>query len=194
MRGDCSSGHLACAFDRAHIAARGLLNMARLITLAALALVFAGSVTPAHAQGDFFRMILRPPRMAPPPPQKAAPAPGAIPARVAPPDQKAKVTETPPAYEQEMSRLAEILGALHFLRPLCGSQDGSRWRNEMQGLIETEQAPPERRDRMIASFNRSYVAYEQTYRTCTPAAGVAIRRYLDEGAKIAREITARYTN
>jgi len=28
----------------------------------------------------------------------------------------------------------------------------------------------------------------------TPAAEIAIRRYLDEGAKIAREITARYAN
>jgi uncharacterized protein (TIGR02301 family) len=178
------------------MAARGLLNMARLIALAVLVLAFAGSMTPAHAQGDFFRMILGPPRLAPPPPpaQKATPQPGAIPARLPAPDQKAKVTETPPAYDQEMSRLAEILGALHFLRPLCGSQDGSRWRNEMQGLIETEQAPPERRDRMIASFNRSYVAYEQTYRTCTPAAGVAIRRYLDEGAKLSREIATRYGN
>ena len=27
-----------------------------------------------------------------------------------------------------------------------------------------------------------------------PAANVAVRRYLDEGAKISREITARYTN
>jgi uncharacterized protein (TIGR02301 family) len=153
--------------------------MTRLVALAVLALALAGSGTAVHAQ-DFFRMILGP-RVAPPPPvQKAAPQPGAIPARLPAPDQKAKVTETPPAYEQEMARLAEILGALHYLRPLCGSQDGSRWRNEMQGLIETEQAPPERRDRMIASFNRSYIAYEQTYRTCTPAAGVAIRRYLDE--------------
>jgi uncharacterized protein (TIGR02301 family) len=168
--------------------------MARLVALLALALALAGPSTPAHAQ-DFFRMILGP-RIAPPPPPPAqkAPATQPIPARAAPPDQKAKVTETPPAYEQEMSRLAEILGALHYLRPLCGSQDGSRWRNEMQGLIDTEQAPPERRDRMVASFNRSYLAYEQTYRTCTPAAGLAIRRYLDEGAKLSREIATRYGN
>jgi uncharacterized protein (TIGR02301 family) len=64
----------------------------------------------------------------------------------------------------------------------------------MLGLIETEQPPPERRDRLVASFNRSYVAYEQTYRTCTPAASVAIRRYLDEGAKLSREIATRYGN
>ena len=47
---------------------------------------------------------------------------------------------------------------------------------------------------MIASFNRGYRAFQQSYRTCTPAADFAIRRYLDEGAKIAREITARYAN
>ena len=47
---------------------------------------------------------------------------------------------------------------------------------------------------MMASFNRGYRGFQQTYRTCTPAADLAIRRYLDEGAKIAREITARYAN
>ena len=50
------------------------------------------------------------------------------------------------------------------------------------------------RAKMIASFNRGYRGFQQTYRSCTPAADTAIRRYLDEGAKIAREITARYTN
>jgi uncharacterized protein (TIGR02301 family) len=47
---------------------------------------------------------------------------------------------------------------------------------------------------MAASFNRGYRGFQQSYRTCTPAAGVVIRRYLDEGAKIARDITARYAN
>jgi uncharacterized protein (TIGR02301 family) len=47
---------------------------------------------------------------------------------------------------------------------------------------------------MSASFNRGYRGFQQTYRSCTPAADLAIRRYLEEGAKIAREITARYTN
>ena len=35
---------------------------------------------------------------------------------------------------------------------------------------------------MIASFNRGYRGFQQTYRTCTPAADLVIRRYLDEGA------------
>lgn len=162
--------------------------MARVALLLVLALACANT---AHAQ-DFFRTIIGP-RIAPPPPPAQKAAPAAVPARGVP-DQKAKVPETPPAYEQEMARLAEILGALHYLRKLCASPDGARWRNEMQGLIETEQPPPERRDRLIASFNRTYTAYEQTYRTCTPAAGLAIRRYLDEGAKLSREIATRYGN
>ena len=52
----------------------------------------------------------------------------------------------------------------------------------------------ERRARMIASFNRGYNGFQQTYRTCTPAAGIAIRRYIDEGTKISRDLTARYAN
>jgi predicted secreted protein len=31
-------------------------------------------------------------------------------------------------------------------------------------------------------------------RTCTPAASVAIRRYIEEGSKISRDLTARYAN
>jgi uncharacterized protein (TIGR02301 family) len=47
---------------------------------------------------------------------------------------------------------------------------------------------------MIAAFNRGYNGFQQTYRTCTPAATVAVRRYIDEGVKISRDLTARYAN
>jgi uncharacterized protein (TIGR02301 family) len=100
----------------------------------------------------------------------------------------------PAPYDRELQRLAEIMGALHYLRAVCGSNEGQLWRNEMQSLIDAEAPSGERRDRMVASFNRGYRGFQQTYRSCTPAAGVAIRRYLDEGAKIARDITARYAN
>ncbi len=93
-----------------------------------------------------------------------------------------------------MQRLAEILGSLHYLRAVCGANEGQKWRNEMQALIDAEAPDGERRRKIVASFNRGYRGFQQTYRTCTPAADLAIRRYLDEGAKIAREITARYGN
>ena len=97
-------------------------------------------------------------------------------------------------YEADMQRLAEILGALHYLRAICGANEGQTWRNEMQALVDAEAPGGDRRERLTGSFNRGYRGFQQTYRTCTPAANLAIRRYLDEGAKIARDITARYAN
>ena len=97
-------------------------------------------------------------------------------------------------FDGDLQRLSEILGALHYLRGLCGAKEGQKWRNEMQALIEAETSAGDRRNRIVASFNRGYRSFQQTYRTCTPAADFAIRRYLEEGSKISREITARYAN
>jgi uncharacterized protein (TIGR02301 family) len=97
-------------------------------------------------------------------------------------------------YDRDLQRLSEILGALHYLRDVCGFKEGQLWRNEMQSLVDAEAPSGERRDRMVASFNRGYRGFQQSYRACTPAADVAIRRYLDEGSRIARDVTARYAN
>ena len=97
-------------------------------------------------------------------------------------------------FDGDLQRLAEVLGALHYLRGICGANEGSKWRNEMQALIDAETPSGDRRTRMIAGFNRGYNGFQQTYRTCTPAATVAIRRYIDEGSKISRDLTARYAN
>jgi uncharacterized protein (TIGR02301 family) len=97
-------------------------------------------------------------------------------------------------FDTDLQRFAEILGSLQYLRGVCGANEGQKWRNEMQALIDAEAPNGERRRMIVASFNRGYRGFQQTYRTCTPAANIAIRRYLDEGAKIAREITARYAN
>ena len=97
-------------------------------------------------------------------------------------------------FDGDLQRLAEILGAQHYLRGVCGSNEGAKWRNQMQALIDAETPSGDRRARMIAAFNRGYNGFQQTYRTCTPAAIVAIRRYVDEGARISRDLTARYAN
>jgi uncharacterized protein (TIGR02301 family) len=102
--------------------------------------------------------------------------------------------ETPAPYDGNLQRLAEILGALHYLRGICGANEGQKWRNQMQALVDAEAPSGERRARMVASFNRGYRIFQQGYRTCTPAADLVIRRYLEEGSKIAREVTARYAN
>ena len=105
---------------------------------------------------------------------------------------RAEVAAAP--FDGSLQRLPEILGALHYLRNICGANEGLKWRNEMQSLVDAETPGGDRRSRMIASFNRGYRGYQQTYRSCTPAADLVIRRYLEEGSKIAREMTARYAN
>jgi uncharacterized protein (TIGR02301 family) len=150
------------------------------------------AAVPARAQGFWGQPQPQPRMFQPPPPrpiQPQAPPQAQPQAQPQPPPQN-----TPAPYDRDLQRLAEILGSLHFLRSICGANEGQKWRNEAQTLIDTEAPTGERHDQMIASFNRGYRAFQQSYRTCTPAADFAIRRYLAEGAKIAREITARYAN
>ena len=100
----------------------------------------------------------------------------------------------PMPYDRDLQRLSEILGALHFLRGVCNSGEGEKWRSEAKALIDAEAPSGNRREQMVASFNRGYSGFEQTYHICTPAADIVIRRYMEEGAKIARDITAHYGN
>jgi uncharacterized protein (TIGR02301 family) len=108
--------------------------------------------------------------------------------------EQAPATSPAAPYDGDLQRLAEIMGALQYLRTVCKANDGQKWRDQMQTLIDAEAPDGERRRKIAANYNRGYRGFQQTYRTCTPAADLAIRRYLDEGAKIAREITARYAN
>ena len=96
----------------------------------------------------------------------------------------ARAQDAAAPFDGDLQRLAEILGTLHYLRGICGSNEGAKWRNEMQALIDAETPSGDRRARMIAGFNRGYNGFQQTYRTCTPAASIAIRRYIEEGSKL----------
>lgn len=98
------------------------------------------------------------------------------------------------AYMQPLSRLATILGSMHFLRTLCGDADAPVWRQRMSDLLQA-QAPNEADRRiLVASFNQGYRSFAATYRKCTPSATVAVERYRHEGANLSREIAARYGN
>src|SRR5262245_10425387 len=83
--------------------------------------------------------------------------------------------QAPAPFDSNLQRLAEILGSLHYLRAICGANEGPKWRNELQALVEAETPAGERRTRMISAFNRGYRGFQQTYRTCTPAADLVIR-------------------
>jgi uncharacterized protein (TIGR02301 family) len=105
----------------------------------------------------------------------------------------APAVEPPPApYEKELLRLAEIMGSLAMLRPLCNAPDASEWSRRMQVLLEAEGSTPGRRERLAGAYNRGYQAYALTYRVCTPSAQEASLRFLAEGEQLARNITGRY--
>ena len=176
---------------------------------------------PAAAQGFFDRLFAPPPGQqpgVPPQPQfrpqpqyRPQPAPQPQPQRrqqpqsqqrpapqqqQQPPQQQAEpapAVEPPPApYEKELLRLAEIMGSLALLRPLCTAPDASEWSRRMQVLLEAEGTTPGRKERLAGAYNRGYQAYALTYRVCTPSAQEASVRFLAEGEQLARNITGRY--
>ena len=139
---------------------------------AALALLLSlGLASPLAAQ--------QPPRPASPPPaQNQAPA--------------APVEPPPPPYEPQLLRLAEVLGALSYLRDLCGDKDGDKWRENMRALMEAEAQTQARKERLAGAFNRGFRGYETLYRTCTTNALVIIERMLEEGAKLSDDVANRF--
>ena len=87
-------------------------------------------------------------------------------------------------YDDRLLRLAEILGAVHFLRELCGANEGQYWRERMEELMRAEGSSALRQARLTRGFNQGYRNYARTYSSCTPTAQTAISRFLAEGAQI----------
>ncbi len=98
----------------------------------------------------------------------------------------------PPPYEPQLLRLSEILGALAWLREVCGDNDADQWRASMRKLMEAEAQTEPRRERLAGAYNRGFRSYETLYRSCTPNARTIIERFLDEGGKLAGDITGRF--
>ncbi len=87
-------------------------------------------------------------------------------------------------YDAQIYRLSEILGAVHYLRELCGADEGQVWRLQMRDLLNAEGTSALRRARLVDSFNSGYRGYARTYRTCTRPALQAIKRFMRQGAEI----------
>jgi uncharacterized protein (TIGR02301 family) len=91
-------------------------------------------------------------------------------------------------YDNKLLRLAEILGAIHYLRELCGAQEGQVWRDQMQEILRNEATTAVRRAKLVNAFNDGYRGYRRTYRTCTQSATLATTRFSAEGATIAEAL------
>lgn len=98
----------------------------------------------------------------------------------------------PPPYEPQLLRLSEIMGALAYLRDLCGAHDADAFHAKMAALLSAEATTDARKERLAGAYNRGFQGYALTYRTCTPAAHVVIARFLDEAARVSRDLANRY--
>jgi uncharacterized protein (TIGR02301 family) len=111
---------------------------------------------------------------------------------------KVAVPPAPPAqqdarpYDGQILRLSEILGALTYLRNLCGDNDSETWRKRMQALLDAEGTTTTRRDRLAGAFNSGMSGYQISYKVCTPNAQLVIDRFLKEAAQIAKSVETRY--
>lgn len=91
-------------------------------------------------------------------------------------------------YDDKLLRLAEILGAMHYLRELCSANEGLLWRDKMKELIDADGGSALRRAKLTRSFNQGYRSYRRTYVTCTPTAQTSISRFLAEGLALSEEL------
>jgi uncharacterized protein (TIGR02301 family) len=104
------------------------------------------------------------------------------------PGSRAAVAQDTKPYDDKLIRLSEILGAVHYLRELCGANEGQQWRDRMRELLDSEGSSALRRAKFTRSFNQGYQSYSRTYRACTTTAQTAISRFLNEGAQIADDL------
>ena len=72
----------------------------------------------------------------------------------------------------------EILRHVHYLRELCGANDGQLWRDRMKELMNSEGSSALRRAKLTRSFNNGYRSYSRTYNSCSTSAQTAINRFL----------------
>ncbi len=97
---------------------------------------------------------------------------------------RAQLNQDDRPYDDKLLRLSEILGAIHYLRELCGAAEGQVWRKQMQVIIESEGTTAIRRAKLVKGFNKGYRGYRRTYRSCTEPAKTAIDLFMDEGAAL----------
>ena len=116
---------------------------------------------------------------------RPAPPPGDDLPAIVPKESMAPPPPDDRPYDAKLLRLAEILGAVHYLRELCGAGEGQLWRVQMEEIVKFEGTTAVRRAKLVNSFNDGYRGYRRTYRSCTESASLAIARFTEEGAEIA---------
>jgi uncharacterized protein (TIGR02301 family) len=150
--------------------------------------VAAGTVSYAPpAKAQFFWFFDQPKKAAKPRARPSRPPGDDLPP-IVPRESSAPPPPDDRPYDNKLMRLAEILGAVHYLRELCGAGEGQLWRGQMKEILRNEGTTAVRRAKLVNSFNDGYRGYRRTYRTCTQSATLATRRFSTEGATIAASL------
>jgi uncharacterized protein (TIGR02301 family) len=139
------------------------------------------------AEAQFFDWFSQPKAAAPKPRVRAKPPGDDLPP-IVPRESSAPPPPDDRPYDNKLMRLAEILGAVHYLRELCGAEEGQIWRDQMKEILRNEGTTAVRRAKLVNSFNDGYRGYRRTYRSCTQSATLATVRFSSEGASIAASL------
>lgn len=87
-------------------------------------------------------------------------------------------------------QLAEILGAVHHLRDVCGTNEGQLWRNKMIEMLGVLEPTDTERQQLVKNFNDSYYRYKNTYPACTATAARQSDKLMQDGQRLAEELAA----
>jgi uncharacterized protein (TIGR02301 family) len=97
-------------------------------------------------------------------------------------------------YQERMLELAEVLGQLQHLRGSCLEIERQTWRNNMMEMIRLEDPSSERKNALVASFNRGFAHAKEVYPECSRAGAQEAERLARIGADLSDSIadTVRY--
>jgi uncharacterized protein (TIGR02301 family) len=111
------------------------------------------------------------------------------------------------SYDEDLIRLASLLGSLAHLEPLCYngkdlaapsqsaetvSEQSYNARNDMEALLAAENPSGQRKAVLIDNFNRSFRSFAAIHLQCTKQSKVLLREYQNKASNIAENIANLY--
>ena len=79
-----------------------------------------------------------------------------------------------------------------YLDPLCNNSSAQDWYTQMTALIEAENADDSRRRQFADRFNKSFMTFAKTYKSCNAQAAKVTEIYHAEGQALLTELKLRH--
>ncbi|TNE36702.1 MAG: TIGR02301 family protein [Alphaproteobacteria bacterium] len=91
-------------------------------------------------------------------------------------------------YQEIMADLAEDLGHLHHLRGSCLESERQKWRDYMQEMIRLEDPSTDRKNALVARFNKGYSDAQRRFPDCNRDTAREAERIADEAEELSNAI------